>query len=77
MTQRIDCARVIDKLLEYLDREIDEATEHAIARHMDACRACFTRAEFERQLREKVQQSGAATAPESLRRRIRMMVARF
>jgi anti-sigma factor (TIGR02949 family) len=77
MTRPIDCAQVIDKLLEYLDRELDETTEREISDHMEACRACFTRAEFERQLRKKVRQTGAAKAPDSLRRRIRTIVARY
>jgi anti-sigma factor (TIGR02949 family) len=77
MTREIDCAEAIERLLEFLDRELDEATEHEIARHVETCRACFTRAEFERRLREKVKQGGAAKAPDSLRHRIRSMVARF
>lgn len=77
MTRELSCEDVIDKLLEYLDREIDAETERDIARHIETCRACFTRAEFERKLRERVMETGEREAPDSLRRRIRSMVSRY
>jgi mycothiol system anti-sigma-R factor len=77
MTRELRCEEVIEKLLEYLDRELDPDTEHALAHHMETCRACFTRAEFERRLRSRVGEVGEAKAPKSLRRRFRAMVARF
>ncbi|WEX08654.1 zf-HC2 domain-containing protein [Chelativorans sp. AA-79] len=77
MTQDLRCEEVIEKLLEYLDRELDAEMEQALARHMDTCRACFSRAEFERRLRARVREASEVKAPESLRRRVRAMVARF
>lgn len=77
MTQDLRCEEVIDKLLEYLDCELDAKTEEALARHMETCRACFTRAEFERKLRVRVNETGTVEAPESLRRRVRAIVQHF
>lgn len=77
MIDRMTCEEVIDRLMEFLDRELDPATEREIARHMETCRACFSRAEFERRLRSRVRQTLDAKAPESLRRRIRTIVTRF
>ncbi|MCT7373737.1 anti-sigma factor family protein [Chelativorans salis] len=77
MTQDLRCEEVIEKLLEYLDRELDTETEHALARHMETCRACFTRAEFERKLRARVSEAGKAKAPESLRRRVRTIIEHY
>lgn len=77
MTQDLRCEEVIEKLFEYLDRELDAESQQALARHMETCRACFTRAEFERRLRARVREAGEVRAPESLRRRVRAMVARF
>jgi anti-sigma factor (TIGR02949 family) len=77
MTREIRCEDVIEKLLEYLDRELDATEERDFARHLETCRGCFTRAEFERRLRAKVRETGAVKAPHSLRRRIRAMVARY
>lgn len=77
MTQDPRCEEVIEKLLEFLDRELDDETERALARHIETCRGCFTRSEFERKLRARVSEVGEVNAPETLRRRIRAMVARL
>lgn len=77
MTQELSCEDVIDKLLEYLDHELDAEAEADIARHIETCRACFTRAEFERKLRQRITETGERKAPDSLRRRIRSLVSRY
>jgi anti-sigma factor (TIGR02949 family) len=77
MTDHIQCEEVIERLLEFLDRELDSEVEHAIEHHLEACRACFSRAEFERRLRARIAETGEAAAPETLRRRLRRMMARY
>jgi mycothiol system anti-sigma-R factor len=77
MTDQISCEDVIGKLLEYLDRELDADAERDVEHHLETCRACFTRAEFERRLRSRVAEAGAAKAPDSLRRRIRSLIGRY
>lgn len=77
MNEDLRCEDVIDRLLDYLDRELDAETERALARHMEACRACFSRAEFERKLRARVSETVAVKAPESLRHRVRAIVEQY
>ena len=77
MTAPLSCEEVIGKLLEYLDRELDAAAQLEVERHLETCRGCFSRAEFERRLRSRVAETGEVRAPESLRRRIRALVARY
>lgn len=77
MIDRMKCEEVIERLMEFLDRELDAATDREIARHMEACRACFSRAEFERKLRVRVRETGDVKAPDSLRRRLRAIVTRY
>lgn len=77
MTSRIECEEAIAKLLEYLDGELDEGDRSQVERHLETCRACFGRAEFERRLRARVAETGSAPAPESLRRRVRGLMERF
>lgn len=77
MTEDLRCEEVIERLLEYLDRELDAETEQALARHMETCRGCFTRAEFERRLRARVKEVGEVKAPESLRRRVRAIIDHY
>jgi anti-sigma factor (TIGR02949 family) len=77
MTATLSCEEVIGKLLEYLDRELDAAAQQEVERHLEACRGCFSRAEFERRLRARVAETGDVKAPESLRERVRTLVARY
>lgn len=77
MTRALNCDEVITKLLEFLDRELDPETEQDMARHLEECRACFTRAEFERRLRAKVMEAGEVEAPARLRRRVRALMEHF
>lgn len=73
----ISCEEVVERLFDYLDHEMDSDTSAEIERHLERCHDCFSRAEFERRLRERVARSGQQEAPERLRRRIREMIGRF
>lgn len=77
MTEDMRCEEVIERLFEFLDHEIDSVTEQRISEHLAHCRACFSRAEFERRLRARIAESATATASESLRRRIRTILDRY
>ncbi|WP_417529728.1 anti-sigma factor family protein [Marinobacter lipolyticus] len=66
----ITCEEVIERLFEYLDRELDPATQTEIDRHLRRCHDCFSRKEFERRLRDKVAASGTEKAPDRLKRRV-------
>lgn len=77
MASRIECEEAIAKLLEFLDGELDEADRSRMERHLETCRGCYTRAEFERRLRERVAETGSARAPDSLRTRVRRLMETF
>ena len=77
MSKHLSCEEVIERLLEFLDKELDAETERQIRSHMEICRACSSRAEFKRRLRERIVAVGETKAPDSLRRRVRAMLARF
>lgn len=73
----IRCEEVIAHLLMYLDGEIDEEQRARIDRHLEVCRGCYSRAEFERALRRKVADLGEANARPALRRRVQELLERF
>lgn len=77
MASRIECEEAIRQLLHYLDGELDDTDRLQVARHLETCRACYSRAEFERRLRSLVAETGEIPAPASLRRRVRGLMARF
>lgn len=75
--QSMTCEEVIEQLFDHLDRELDNEVSERMDRHLERCRDCFTRAEFEKRLREKVNEAVEVEAPDSLRRRIRRVLDEF
>lgn len=73
----INCEEVIERLFGYLDSELDEAAMAAISRHLEHCRDCYTRADFEKKIRAKVAASVTTQAPERLHHRIRSLLDEF
>lgn len=83
MTQApISCEEVIERLFDYLDNELDGDTNAVIDRHLQHCRDCFSRAEFEKKLRARIAEAGRAEAgrakaSDRLRQRIEGLIDRF
>lgn len=73
----MSCEEALRRLAEYLDRELDRRSDAALARHLERCRACFSRAEFERKLKQALRGTGSRHAPERLRSRIKSLVDSF
>lgn len=76
-TNTLTCEEVIEQLFVYLDQEMDKQTSAEIDRHLERCRDCYTRAEFEKKLRQKVIDSVNVQAPESLQKRLRGLMSQF
>ena len=74
---KLRCEEVIAHLVAYLDGEIDDKKRAEIDRHLEECRGCFSRAEFEKRLRNKVEELGKANASASLRRRLDELIDKF
>jgi anti-sigma factor (TIGR02949 family) len=75
--REMNCEEVLGHLFEYLDGELDGATEGEIEHHLERCRGCFSRAEFERRLKRKLSETAETEAPQSLRSRVRALIERF
>jgi anti-sigma factor (TIGR02949 family) len=73
----ITCEEVLRRLLAYLDRDLDAHTAALIDRHLEACRGCFSRADFERKLKAHLRAAGEKPAPRRLRARIKGIVDKF
>lgn len=77
MTAPMTCEELLERLVRYLDRDVDTDVAAAIDDHLEACRACFSRAEFERKLKARVRDAGEHAVSESLRARLRLLIERF
>lgn len=75
--RELTCEEVIEQLFDFLDQRLDAGQSADFHRHLERCRECFSRAEFERRLRERLTEAGTEKAPESLRRRIRSVIGEF
>lgn len=73
----INCEEALRRLFDYLDRELDETRCREMEQHLKISRACYSRAEFEKRLKERLPALGSEQAPASFRRRIRQLVADF
>jgi anti-sigma factor (TIGR02949 family) len=74
---KIHCEEVITHLLQFLDGEIDDAKRAQIDRHLQECRGCFSRAEFEKALRARMAQTMERKAPAALRQRMKALIDQF
>ena len=67
----MNCQETLETLWQYLDKELDGGASSELQRHLEDCRQCFSKVEFERRLREIVRRSCAGEhAPPELRERI-------
>jgi mycothiol system anti-sigma-R factor len=65
------CKEAVDRLNEYLDNELDNATAVQIKKHLDICRLCCDQFEFEKTLKDLVHKCcSQARAPILLKEKI-------
>lgn len=75
--KHINCEQVLEQLFAFLDEELDDALQEQIGHHLARCRGCFSRAEFERRLRQRIREASEESAPARLRRRVRGLLNEF
>ena len=67
----IKCEEALNHLFEYLDGEIDEKRRTAIEKHLEICKKCYPRAQFERAFLDALGGVGAGEAvPGEVRARV-------
>lgn len=70
----IGCEEALRRLADYLSRELEPGERAAVERHVSRCRSCFSRAEFESLLEERLRDLGREEAPAGLQSRIRRVL---
>jgi anti-sigma factor RsiW len=73
----INCEEALRLLAEYLDGELDGVARDDVALHLERCRSCYSRSEFERRLKERVGALREAPVPAPFERRIRELLTSF
>ena len=67
----IDCEEALRRLFEYLDAELRGQPQREMEHHLERCRTCFSRLEFEQRLKAHIRELGSEPVPPELVRRIR------
>ena len=59
----IDCEQALARIFEFIDHELNAGERDAMQEHLHTCKSCFSRAEFERRLKEKLTRLREETPP--------------
>ena len=69
-----ECDKILERVWDYLDRETNADGLAEIKKHLDLCRPCFSRIEFQKILREKMRSHTHHVCPEKLKQRIKSII---
>lgn len=76
-TEIRSCEEALRLLAAHLDRELDATTHDRMERHLETCRSCYSRADFEKRLKESVAALGRAPVPPRLAGRVDALIRTF
>lgn len=70
----VDCEQALEHIFELIDHELKGEEHEAMQHHLDACRSCFSRVEFERRLKAKLKALREGQTSGSSRERIEKLL---
>jgi len=73
----IDCEEALRRLAEYLDAELHGAPAREMEQHLERCRSCFSRVDFEKRLKARTAELRREPLPPELEGRIRKLIDTF
>jgi anti-sigma factor (TIGR02949 family) len=73
----ISCREALTLIAEYLDNELGTRDRVQLERHLDTCRHCYDRVEFERLLKARLAQLRETASSDALHQRINTLLDRF
>ena len=76
-SEKLECEQAIKMILEYLDKELPDHDHDAMDAHLETCRSCYSRMEFEKMLKGKINALPIQKAPDSLRNKIKKVTGSF
>lgn len=75
---RATCDEVLIHLYEYINhQDVTVELEVQIRQHLDDCRHCFSKYEFEEQLLKRLRALQTTCCPDTLREKIRLLVQHY
>ncbi len=73
----INCDEALRLLAAFLDHELHVDERESVERHLEICRSCFSRAEFERRLKGEMTRLGREEVPPGFEERVRRLLGSF
>lgn len=68
------CADFLERIIYFLDNELDESDCSVVQAHLDDCTPCLRKYDLERTVKAVVARSCQEAAPESLRSRVLVQI---
>ncbi len=65
-----DCADYLERIVYFIDNELDEADCSVVRAHLDACNPCLEKYDLQRTVKSVIARSCSESAPDELRRRV-------
>jgi len=69
-----DCADYLERIVYFLDNELDAADCDAVRLHLDTCNPCLVKYDLQRTVKAVVARSCTEVAPSELRERVRIQI---
>ncbi len=69
-----ECADFLERIVYFLDNELDEADCSAVRVHLDQCNPCLEKYDLQRTVKAVVARSCHESAPDDLRQRVLMRI---
>jgi anti-sigma factor (TIGR02949 family) len=73
----IDCEQALKSLFDFLDHELDDAERDAMQRHLSTCRSCWSRANFEQRLKDRLRELRRDEPAQDATARIKRLLESF
>ena len=69
-----DCVEYLDRIVYFIDNELDEADCAVVQVHLRECGPCLERYDLQRTVKALVARSCAESAPEALRQKVQLQL---
>ena len=69
-----ECADYLERIVYFLDNELDDADCNAVRLHLDSCNPCLVKYDLQRTVKSVVARSCSEVAPSDLRDRVRLRI---
>ena len=69
-----ECADFLDRIVYFIDNELDEADWSVVRQHLDSCNPCLERYDLQRTVKSIVARSCTEAAPDELRQRVMFQI---